>query len=691
MNRLFPSLLLAAVLFSPCAGAANSIKPNNVSAEWVSEVKSIQPGSSFWVALQLTHDPHWHTYWKNPGDSGFPTAVNWELPDGFEVSAIHWPVPAWQTMAGLAVFGYEEVTSLLFEVFPPKDLAAGASVRLGGRVSWLECADICIPGSGELFVTLPVSAETPAKSANAEKLFKVARKHLPGDGSGWSATASKGDSRIDIQFIGPKNLAEDVGTVRYFPEPEYLFDYSDGLPVTREGNRFNLSAKLSPTNDGVPEKGIRGLLAAEKGWDGKGQRQGVETDAVFVGKAAGAPATVSSMALGRAILIALFGGVILNLMPCVFPVISLKILGFVNLAGENPRTVWRHGLLFAAGVMVSFWALAGLLLVVKASNPSLGWAFQFTNPIFVISMCILFLLMGLSLFGVFEVGTTLTSAGSGVQDSHSKTGTFLSGVLATVVATPCVGPFMGVAIGFAMSQPAVVAITIFTSLGFGMALPYLLLSRFPGWLKVIPRPGPWMESLKQFMGFLLLGFALFLVWVVADMRGMEGLGRLLSGLLVVGIAAWVYGRWGAISRATPTRVRSCILALALLVSGGAYAMFPPKPVEWLDYSPDLVEQLRSEGKPVFIDFTASWCVSCQANKKLVLNTRKIQAVFAQNEVAMVKADWTEQQEPITSVLASYGRNGVPLYVLYGSGENSEPQILPELLTKRIVIDALEGL
>jgi thiol:disulfide interchange protein DsbD len=481
--------------------------------------------------------------------------------------------------------------------------------------------------------------------------------------------------------------------VRFFPEADGVFDYADGLPVKQEENRFTVSAKISPASVGVPDKGIRGLLVAEKGWDGKGQRQGVEIDAPFGGEAAPTDAAGSgpSIALGKAILIALLGGIILNLMPCVFPVISLKILGFVNLAGENPRTVWRHGLLFAAGVMVSFWALAGLLLAVKAANPSLGWAFQFTNPFFVISMCILFLLMGLSLFGVFEIGTTLTSAGSGVQDSHSPMGTFLSGVLATVVATPCVGPFMGVAIGFAMSQPAAVAFIIFTSLGFGMALPYLLLSRFPAWLKAIPRPGPWMESLKQFMGFLLLGFALFLVWVVTDMRGLEGLGRLLPGLLIVGVAAWVYGRWGAISRTTSTRIRSTVIAVVLLVSGGAYAMCPPKSVEWLDYSPELVEQLRSEGKPVFIDFTAAWCVSCQANKKLVLNTKKIQSAFTQNKVSLIKADWTAQQEPITSVLASYGRNGVPLYVLYGNGADAPPQILPELLTKRIVIDALKEL
>jgi len=695
MNRLLPALSLAGALFVPgFFAAADSIKPNQVAADWVSEVKSVQPGTPFWIALRLTHDPHLHTYWKNPGESGYPTSVAWELPDGFEVSDVHWPIPEWQTMAGMAVFGYEGVTALLFEVRPPKDLPTGKSVRLGGSISWLECTPAqCIPGSGELFLTLPVSGDAPAPNDQAEKLFETARNQLPMQSEGWTGVAVRGDARVDLQFTGPKDIASDVGTVHFFPDVEGVFDYADGLPVKRATNSFNVAARISPASVGVPDHAIGGLLVAEKGWDGNGKRQGVEVRALFASDTAGPVEGTGapSMPLGKAVVIALLGGIILNLMPCVFPVISLKILGFVNLAGENPRTVWRHGLLFAAGVMVSFWALAGLLLAVKAANPALGWAFQFTNPFFVISMCILFLLMGLSLFGVFEIGTTLTSAGSGVQDSHSPMGTFLSGVLATIVATPCVGPFMGVAIGFAMSQPAVVALIIFTSLGFGMALPYLLLSRFPAWLKAIPRPGPWMESLKQFMGFLLIGFALFLVWVVTDMRGLDGLGRLLTGLLVVGVAAWVYGRWGAISRTTPTRIRSSVFALALLVSGGAYAMSPSKAVEWLDYSPDLVSKLRSEGKPVFVDFTATWCVNCQINKKAVLNTKKVQAAFKQHEVTLIKADWTDQEEPITSVLASFGVAGVPLYLLYDDSTDPEPQKVWKgvLLTKGNVIDALE--
>jgi thiol:disulfide interchange protein DsbD len=689
-NRLAIGLMWTAAVWAASSASARTVVSDHVRAEWIPESTHLQPGVPLVLGLKLAHAPQWHTYWINPGESGLPTTVEWDLPEGFAAGELQWPTPEWMSLMGMVSFGYGGEIMALVEITPSATLPPNGEVELRGELMWLECADSCIPGGGPFSFSLPVRNEPASPDAAVQAQFTRARATLPDDGTGWNATMTADSPNTVSLSITPPPTATppgDIGEVRFFPAREGLFDLTVGLPVTWEDGTFRIRGTLLPEPITRPDS-IRGVLAASTGWAGGAEPAATWIEAVA--DTASAAATPLPHSLWVIAMLAFAGGILLNAMPCVFPVISLKILGFVNLAGSDPRKIWRHGLLFAAGVLVSFWALAAALLAIKASVPSIGWGYQLSQPGFVVGMTALFFLLSLNLFGVFELGSSLTGLGAHAGGS-GPLGTFLSGVLATLVATPCTGPFMGTAVGVAMTQPAHVGMAIFTALGAGMATPYLLLSRFPQWLNRLPKPGPWMETLKQFMGFLLMGFVLYLVWLFADLRGQAGLSRILAGLLLVALGAWTYGRWGALARPTPTRIRAAITAALLLAAGIAYAAIAPPEDVWVEYTPKRIEQLKASGKPFFIDFTASWCVTCQANKKAVLNTQSIQDAFQQHDVTLVRADWTQQQEPITSALAAFGRRGVPLYVLYPGGLNNNPILLPELLLKSTVLDALQSI
>lgn len=403
-----------------------------------------------------------------------------------------------------------------------------------------------------------------------------------------------------------------------------------------------------------------------------------------------------------AILFAFIGGMILNLMPCVLPVLSLKIMGFIKQAGEEKSKLRKHGLAFTFGVLISFWALAGLLLILRAGGEYLGWGFQLQSPSFVIVLSVLLFLFGLSLFGVFEIGVTLTAVGQNTPKGSTYTGSFFSGILATIVATPCTAPFMGSALGFALSQPAYVSMLIFTALGLGMALPYVLLTSIPALLKYVPKPGAWMETFKQFMGFLMVATVLWLIWVLSLQTGAEGVLILLGSLLLVSLSGWIYGRWSVLHKSLKTRRIAQLISGLILAGALALSLMYIKPVsastgsvhtqgliEWQTFSPELVAQLRSEKKPVFIDFTAAWCLSCQVNEKVAFGSEEVQKAFAAKGIAALKADWTNKDEVIAKELAKFGRNSVPLYVLYLP--DKEAVLLPEILTPDIVLGYLKDL
>ena len=405
---------------------------------------------------------------------------------------------------------------------------------------------------------------------------------------------------------------------------------------------------------------------------------------------------------------AFVGGLILNLMPCVFPVISLKVLGFVNQAHNDPKKAWQHGLVFTFGILLSFWILAGVLLVIRAGGAQVGWGFQLQSPIFVIFLTILLFLLALNLFGVFELGLFLTRSGSVLVGRSGWSESFLSGVLATVVATPCTAPFMGVALGLALSQPPVVSMGIFTCLGLGMAFPYLLLSRFQTLIKFIPRPGQWMESFKQFMGFLIMATVIWLLWLLQILAGPDALVNVLCGFVVIALGMWVYGTWGGVSKKRALRLTAISVSFFLVAAGTVYPVrqLPINSSEmkgdvahsqvagginWQAFSREKVEQLTSEGRHVFIDFTAAWCLSCLANERLAFSSKSVQDKFKELNIVPIKADWTHRNEEITQELARFGRSGVPFYVLYDGNRIDKPIILPEILTPGIVLDALNKL
>ena len=691
----------------PAAATEGPVRSEHVEAELISEMAAIEPGAPFWVALSLKHDPHWHTYWANPGDSGLETMLQWDLPDGFEAGEIHWPYPEYIEMSGLVTYGYERHVLLLVEMTPPADLETGEPVTLKVRADWLECKEVCLPGDADLALTLDVEESERPDPERAEQ-FASARKELPLEDAGWTFEGLRSEGQMTIHVLPPDGFEDEIEDARFFALDPELVEY---LPpqqwrATDRGYAFDL--EQDATFGHQPDR-IRGVLVADNGWRGPDSERALYLNAELseeeIVPVAAAPTEPEVSGLGVALLFAFFGGLILNLMPCVFPVISIKIMGFVRQAEEEHTAIWKHGALFAFGVLVSFWILAGLLIALRAGGEQLGWGFHLQSPVFLIGMSVLFFLLGLNLFGVFEVGTAWLGLGQKATSSSSWTGSFFSGALATVIATPCTAPFMGAALGYALTLSPFEALAIFTFLGLGMASPYLLLSAYPKWLSRIPKPGPWMETLKQSMGWLLVATVVWLAWVLNIMAGGDAVIALIGVLFVVGIGAWVLGRWGTISRAFPVRLTAKLVATVLMLgglSGGVVAAerFAPAElsaagstgeggVQWEPFTEERFEELRDEGKPVFINFTAAWCLSCQVNERVAFSTARVGEAFREREITALKADWTNRDETIGRILEGYGRNSVPFYVLYGEGTDADYVTLPEIVRPGMVLDALE--
>ncbi len=528
LQRILPCCIILLLLncsWSNAQGTSVSIKNGAVEVQLISQIQSIQPAHSFLIALRLKMDAGWHTYWKNPGDSGLPTKIRWTLPEGFKAGPLQWPAPKKIVEGPLVDYGYEGEVFLLTKIEPPQGLPLGQTQTLKAKVDWLACEKQCVPGRANIEIQLPVKNETPLINASWKKVFSI------------------------------------------------------------------ISNK-APKEDSKP----------------------------------------NSPPLGLALVFAFLGGLILNLMPCVLPVLSLKILGFIKHASDKKSTLWIQGLVFTSGVLVSFWILAGVLILLRAGGQQIGWGFQFQSPIFLLALSLLFFIFALNLFGLFEI--LLPFQIQTPKNKSGLTGVFFNGVLATLTATPCTAPFMGTALGFALTQSPFTAFLIFTSLGLGMSFPYILLSFCPSLLRFLPKPGPWMIRFKQFLGILLLGTAFWL----------------LSILMM------------------PQKDSSAI--------------------KWQTYSPTLVSQLRLEKRIVFIDFTARWCLTCQANERLTLDNSDVVKEFQRLNVATIKADWTMQDASITRALAGFGKNSIPLYVLYGKN-SQEPVILSEIITPKTVLDALD--
>ncbi len=696
-----------------------------VTAALVSELSTISPGHPFWLAIQLKFDPHWHAYWKNPGDAGMAPMVSWQLPEGFSVGSMLWPAPKRFALSSMVGFGYEEGLTLLVQITPP-DTHSDGPVDIGAEVRWLVCSDsACLPGESQTALTLMVSQQPPVADQQQSALFSHARAQIPKENK--SLTAHRKQNLVELSFSEHAFIKH----ADFFPEHQKSIDYSiEPLFQTQPNSQHKHTLILKETTPNASLKGVLVLhtTAGMQTYDVDVAINDPHGNANIVMHNNHATAINDTLfkqhadasaddnfefegGLALALVLAFIGGLILNLMPCVLPVISFKVLSFIKMAGESRRLIFQHGLAFAGGVLLSFWVLAALLLSLQAYGRSVGWGFQLQEPIFVAMLAALLFVFALSLFGLFEIGTSLISAAGQAQhrsgQRNALVGSFFSGILATAVATPCTGPFLGSAVGYAVTLPPLQAMLIFTSLGLGMSLPYLLLAAFPRLLSFMPKPGAWMITFKELMGFCMLATVLWLVWVFSAQTSSLAVSVLLAGFFLLAFAGWIYGKWATPLSKRLTRSISTFAALSIFICGGyvigwaAYAFSDEPPAHtqiteqtiadaWESFSPERVAELRQNGTPVFVDFTSKWCLICQANH-MVLSMDDVTDKFKALGVVKMKADWTRRDAVITAELRKYGRNSVPLYILYSANADTPPQILPQILTPEVIALSLKEL
>lgn len=706
--------------------AAKPVRNGAVTVDLVAADSSIQPGRAFWVALKIDHDAHWHTYWINPG-TGYPTSINWTLPQGFTAGPIVWPTPETvkDSHGTITGNGYEGTAFLFTQITPPADLAPGTNVTLTADVEWLMCKDSCMPGEAKLTLTRPVSAEAPQPDMSIARLFNNAFAALPRASQDWGYSAQRDGKRITLRLAPMPNNTHRPEGLHYFDE-NAVVDYAAPQTVREVNGLWEL--ELPAAADGPEDAtGLKGVLTSRNGFGPQGPRA-LLIDEPFVvrepikegaGKSApgtAGPASGDGAATGGGaadgdgaaplvvtLFLAFLGGLILNLMPCVFPVLGIKIMGFVNQAGSAKAKVVQHGVVFTAGVLVSFWALAGLLLALRAGGEQLGWGFQLQSPAFVFGMAVFLLIFALNLSGLFEVGLSATGAGAQLQSKEGYAGSFFTGALATLVATPCSAPFLAPALGAALALSAGESLLVFTAIAIGLATPYLLLSIFPQAIRLLPRPGAWMETFKQFMAFPLYATVGWLLWVLAAQTAQDDYALLWIGFafVLIAMAAWAYGRFGQ-SYGKPARQWSGRIAAAVLLVGGLWLGWPKEAsaaadpsatgesgyqVVWEKWSPDAVAAAQAQGRFAYVDFTARWCATCQTNKAAVFSSKDVLEEFGRRGVVLFKADWTNKDPEITRELAKWGRSAVPFNLLYAP-DRTEPIVLPELLTPGRVLEAL---
>ncbi len=709
VNLWLLSLLLAAPVF---AISGNVVATDNVKAHLVSEVSSIAPGQSFWVALELDIREGWHTYWRNPGDSGQPTSLKWQLPTGFTAADILWTTPHRFELPPLVNYGYAVHAVHLVQITAPKNLKPGTPVALSASASWLVCADVCIPEDANLQLQLPTGTAAGSVDPADAGLFTAARGELP------SAAPAVTSARIQdgrlIIALGKEWGATlpQIKSLAFFPYDEGGIEYAAPQTLVRTKDAVELSMKLG---DRPPSAGsIRGVLLATEQSGNDTVTVPMEIAAGFSGAGGSVTSAAAQIATTGAaekadtslpvlLLFAILGGLILNLMPCVFPVLSIKAIGLVEQAKKHPAAVRTKGLVFAAGVISSMLCLAALLLVLRAGGEQIGWGFQLQSPLFVTLLVYLLLAVGLNLSGVFEVGGGLAGVGDGLTQGDSYRASFFTGVLTTLVATPCTAPFMAFAVGAALTQPPIVALSIFAALGLGLALPYVLLSFAPWLRRALPKPGAWMDTLKQLFAFPIYASAAWLLWVLAQQTSSLGLGAALAGAILVALAAWAYqksksssssGRVAALVTATaavllaivlPVRFGGVAAAATGAAAGGTGAHADG---EWQPYDAARVASLSAAGRPLLVNFTASWCLTCLVNERNAFADSAVQEVFRSKGVTLMKGDWTNRDPAITQALAAFGRAGVPLYVVYNAKPGSSAAVvLPQLLTANVVRSA----
>ena len=726
--RTILALISPLVVALSASAASSSADLPHVHVQFISPNAQFHPGSNS-AGLYFKLEPGWHVYWKNPGDAGEPPHIKWTLPQGITAGPIQFPVPKRLPLGPLMDFGYED--EVLFPIqLNVADSASSGSANIHAKVDWLVCRGSCIPEKTELELDRPI---VPANSGTAPvqpdyDLWSRLSNKLPAPfppnlrigftptSTGFRLTVNTGQKETEASFFPSKP------DILSNPAPQTATPTASGLTLDLKKDE-SLAANPKELSGLLQLSGGRAYEVIVQSGSPKAPKPApvqtsapASTNPANSASPANSPAELpgpAQPANGPGILqaagLAFLGGLILNLMPCVFPVLFIKGLSLVQSGNEERRTLRTHGFVYAAGILVSFWALVALLLGLRSAGSHLGWGFQFQSPIFLSLMAALLFFLGLSLAGQFEIGLTLTSAGGSLAQKQGYTGSFFTGVLAVIVATPCTAPFMGVALGYALAQSALVTFAVFTALALGLAAPYVALTLQPAWTRILPRPGAWMEVLKQAVSVPIFGTVIWLAWVVAQAYGATLLAALLANFLLLAIAGWFLGRWPAKrwSAATAGLLALSVVGMSVFKANSFVTIEEPKNIlvgdidtlkalpvlrgnNWQPWSTEAVTRAQSQGRPVFVDFTASWCLSCQVNERVAFSAPEVKKAFADNNVVLLRADWTRYDDSITQALNSFGRSGVPTYALYVPGEKS-PRLLPEVLTPGIVTSALAEL
>lgn len=680
---LFRLFLIFLTFFALNAHALPWQKKEPVKAELISQTTSVNPGKSIKFGVLLKQEAGWHTYWSTPGDTGLPTQIKWKLPEGWKAGSIIWPTPKLFKAGDLYNFGYEDSVLLPVLISVPDNTRSG-TYPVQADVSWLMCAEQCIPGSATLRGNVEVSEGTPEASPSAS-LFQNNEVLTPTPLQTTSAVFDPKTKAISVTFKAEKPFHHYY----VFAEGEGAVDYKAPQSVSKDGT--TVTVRLQGSGDIKEGNTFKGVFVADGG-PAEGGWSGSFSHELSVGSVA--PPSQSSdntdvnLTVWIATGMAFIGGLILNLMPCVFPVLSLKMLGLV--AHRQDKKLALHGIVFTLGVLISMVVLAGCLIAVKAAGASVGWGFQLQSPWFVALLAMLFVTITLNLGGAFEFSGLRVSSGN--TPSLSLSGSFATGILAVVVASPCTAPFMGAALGYALSASAIESLSVFLALGLGMSLPWLILSIFPVLTAWLPRPGRWMNIFRTVMAIPMAATAVWLFWVLMQQVSSTALWIYLLAAFLLTVALVLYGR---LQFGKLTSGKSVLAAFVLAAGAFGVASSPllPRPslsvAKGETWSPAAVQAALDKGQPVFVDFTASWCVTCQANKLAVLDRESVKQAFKEHNVAFLIADWTNRNPEITQTLETFGRTGVPLYLLYSP--DGTTKILPELLTQDIVLDALDNL
>ncbi len=686
MRALILSVLTWFMAMPAFASQSVPVDTGKVTASLISSHDSVAPGQEFYIALRTVLDDHWHTYWRNPGDSGEPVQMDWELSEGVSAGEIHWPLPRTIPTGPIINYGFEgsPLFPVKFTVGP--DVKPGSVITVRSNFYYLVCKDVCIPEQGS--ASLPIAVGEATEDTRWKTEIEAALAATPKRGSVQGGIKKSG-AALELSFT---DLPEgNFSKVHFFPYEQGVLGHSDPQAATRGTDGLLLTTTPDYIWDDATPKTFEGVLTYEEG----GQLKGTEVSlavgqSLDIGAAAVPKAAVGGVTLWTAIIGALIGGLILNLMPCVFPVISIKALSIAKSAHGERSAIKREAWLYTAGVIATFLLLTIILLALKAGGAEIGWGFQLQSPKVVAVLAVLLFVIGLNLLGAFEFGSGLQNTGAELTQKSGAAGSFFTGALAVIVATPCTAPMMAGAIGYALAAPAIVTLAVFMALAIGFALPFLLIAYVPGLLSKLPKPGPWMVRFKEILAFPMFAAAIWLVWVLSLQAGEDGVLFALSAMLAVGFAIWLFKRKNTLGKLLGALAVFGAIALPLTITANTISTdVAAGELHAENWSPTRVAELQAEGRPIFVDFTAAWCVTCKVNEKLVLNKAKTQKLFKDTNTAFLIADWTNKDDVIAAELAKYGRAGVPLYLVY-SNNSVSPAILPQVLSHDVIRDAIAG-